>query len=66
VFFTERCPLSIVSKSPFASYEAAYRIIPCQKLHTARRNLIFGVGGIIDIITGGRNKCEKAFKYPFV
>jgi hypothetical protein len=64
VFFTERCPLSIPSESLFASNEAAYIIIPCQKPHTAGRNLIFGA--ITDIITAGGNKCQKTFLYLFV
>jgi len=33
----------------FASYEAAYRIIPCQKPHTTGRNLVLGAS--IDIVT---------------
>jgi hypothetical protein len=49
VLFTARCPLSILSESLFASYEAAYRIIPCQKPHTTGRNLVLGTS--IDMVT---------------
>jgi hypothetical protein len=49
VLFTARCSLSILSESLFASYEAAYRIVPCQKPHTTGRNFVLGT--IIDMVT---------------
>jgi hypothetical protein len=62
--FTERCPLSILSELLFASYEAAYRIIPCRKPHTTGRNLILGAS--IDIVTAvlGKASVRKLSRIP--
>jgi len=64
VLFTARCRLSILLESLFASYEAAYRIIPCQKPHTTGRNLVHGVSTDIVIAVLGEASVIKLSIIP--
>jgi len=64
VLFTSRCRLSILSESLFASYEAACKIIPCQKPHTTGRNLVHGASINIVVAVLGEASVRKLSSIP--